>query len=172
MVENRGPQRTLPAMEPPLAFSALACELGQQIRKTSPAKAEQYFTLAIEVSNAHDPEPFISLSELYYSAGRKEDLQKFSDQYRDKMMEMKGAGYRSGDWRSVYRYHVALGTIYARLGWDGDESDPRSAIYHFEHARDVASMPDSGVVLDPRSVDLLATSYAKTRPDSGKDRFS
>jgi len=162
---SAGPERSLPAVDSPLAFSTLACELGQQARKTSPEKAERYFRLALDVSGGLDPEPFILLPELLYSSGRKEDLKVFSDAYREQMMAMKGAAYRRGDWRSVYRYHVALGTIYARLGWDGDVNDPRSAIYHLERARTV--LPS--IVIDPRSVDLLAKSYARADPESGKD---
>jgi tetratricopeptide (TPR) repeat protein len=141
----------------PAAFSLLARELGDQLRKAAPAQAERYFALAIEVTDGRDADALVSLADFYYRADRREDLRRFTQRYRDPMIALAGN----------YRYHVAFGTIYARAGWDGDSSDPGSAIYHLEHAR--ASASKTKAVLDPRSVDLLAASYRKQDPLTKKD---
>lgn len=160
-------KREPPALTPRLAFSALAWELGEQIRTTAPAKAEQYFMLAIDVSDGLDPDPVISLAKLYDDGGRKEDLRRLSDEIRPKMK--KDADLRHGRWRSVYRYHVALGTIFARLGSHGDVSESKMAILHLEDAREIARNFGSGALLDPRSAGLLTRSYAAVESKSAKD---
>lgn len=166
-------QRKLPVMEPPLAFSALATELGGQIAATLREQAERYFTLAIDVTRGHDPEPFIALADLYYRHGEAAKLAQFDRRYHTQILEMKGAALRTGDWRSVYRFQIALGTIYARLGAEGDASQARAAIFYFENAqnsaRELSEATKTSVVLDARSVDLLAQSYARAEPGSGKD---
>lgn len=164
-------QRKFPAIEPPLAFSAVASELGEQA--AAPEQAERYFTLAIAVTGGRDPEPFIALADLYYRNGQGAKLKQLDDRYHPQLLAMKGHALRTGDWRSVHRLHVALGTIYARLGAKGDAGNARAAVFYLEKAkesaRELGAATKTDFVLDPRSVDLLAQSYAKAEPESGKD---
>ena len=117
-----------------------------------------------------DPDPYVALADLYFNTGRTDQLRAFFDEHRPKLMEMKGAALRSGDWHAVYRFHVALGTIYGKLG--ADREDSSWAVFHLEHARDAArelsAATTTPVLLDPRSVDILAKSYETVEPQSGK----
>jgi tetratricopeptide (TPR) repeat protein len=164
-------QRKFPIIEPRHAFSAVASELGEQA--AAHEQAERYLTLAIDVTRGRDPEPFIALADLYARKGEVAKLKQLDSRYHPQLLEMKGYALRTGDWRSVHRMHVALGTIYARLGEGGDAGNARSAIFYLERAkesaRELSAATNTSFVLDPRSVDLLAKSYAKTEPASGKD---
>ena len=156
-----------PVQDPGLAFATLARSLGEQLRQANPKKAERYFSLAIDVSQGRDTEALIALADLYYGAKDVAQLEAFARRYSDSVFEAKGMAYRTRDWNKIYRFHVALGTMYANLGWTGNSGDPRSAIFQLEHARTAASRTNT--VVEPKVIELLATSYRKASPEAGLD---
>lgn len=167
---------TPPAYDSSAAFARLARELGMQHRASSPKVAERYLELAVEISGGSDPEALVAIADLYYASNRIKDLKEFAEQYGAALFESKGRAYRDGDLQKIYRFHVALGTMYGRLGWTGNANDPKSAIFQLEHAQNTAriinarkSEGEPTLVLDPRVVDLLATSYKKAEPRTTKD---
>ncbi|HVG23985.1 MAG TPA: hypothetical protein VND45_07510 [Thermoanaerobaculia bacterium] len=168
-----GAYRKSPAMDASVAFASLARSLGEQTRASAADRAERYFLLGVQVSGARDIDAAVALAELYYGTGRENELRQLVDRSMGAMFNEKGAAYMARDWRTIYRFHVALGTIFARLGWDGNEGNPKTAIFQFEHARAAARQLSADgktkVILDPRSVELLVQSYRKTQPLSGKD---
>ena len=170
---KESPESTRPSIASPEAFSMLARELGSQVRQTEPDRAERYFTLAIDVSDGRDPDAFVQLADHYFARKQLGKLEQFTERYRDQMLFLKGRAYRDANYESVYRYHVALGTLYAYTEWNVPPDDPRSPIYHFEHARDAAREVNAAtgakVILDPRSVELLAASYREIEPSTKKD---
>ena len=148
-------------------FAALVRDLGAA---SGGAKAEGYFKLALEYAEGRDPDAFIELADLYYAQKRTADLDELARRYGGPMFDAKIDTIASGDTAAEYRFHVALGTIYAYLQRWGSEHEPASAIYQLARAQRAAAEHNQSrtnawtpnIPGDPKVVDLLATAYAKT----------
>ena len=128
-------------------FAALVRDLGAA---SGGVKAEGYYKLALDYADGRDPDAFIELADLYYAQKRTVDLDTLARRYGGAMFDA------SGDTAAEYRFHVALGTIYAYLQRWGSENDPASAIFQLAQAQ------RQHAAADPKVIDLLATGYAKT----------
>jgi len=79
----------------------------------------------------------------------------------------KGQAYLSGgDWANILRFHTLLGTIFEKQKSWGSSSDPRSAVFQWEHAlrahdQLVRSNPSSASVV-PGLNEKLALAYEAT----------
>jgi tetratricopeptide (TPR) repeat protein len=147
-------------------FAALVRDLGAA---SGGAKAEGYFKLALEYAEGRDPDAFIELADLYYAQKRTADLDELARRYGGPMFDAKIDTIASGDTAAEYRFHVALGTIYAYLQRWGSENDPASAIFQLAQAQRAGIVQTQSqrtwtpkIPADPKVVDLLATGYAKT----------
>lgn len=171
--DRPGPYQTL---------RALAIRLGDWYRLAgspeSLRRAEPYVLIAVQLSgNTADPTAILNLAEVYAGTGQRDQLRKVSDEYVGALFQGKGGAYAMGNDEEIYRYHLALGTIYGYLGqWQNAQWSPASAIFQLEHAREAADRinrrtPDCGakcVVVPPAAVELLATAYEQTgRPEEG-----
>lgn len=165
---RQGWATTSPVYDSVTAFTSVARQLAEEQQSAGdPKKAEAYLRLALDISVGRDPDVMLALTDLYYRTGRKDEIQKLMP-YMEEMFSEKGQAYQKGDWQKIYRYHVALGNIYARLGSVGDAGDIRSAVFQLEHARDAAAQYNRlhagapPIVVDPKVVDLLAETYSKS----------
>jgi tetratricopeptide (TPR) repeat protein len=61
------------------------------------------------------------------------DRQLFKQMVND-LFSIKGESYRKGDWLSILRLHIILGTIFEKDGKWGPPDDPESAYWHWSHA--------------------------------------
>src|SRR5204863_3407234 len=107
----------------------------------------------------------------YYSQKRLDALNALATEYREPMFDAKMGTILRGDVTAEYRFHVALGTMYSYLGQYGDEQTPTSAIFQLSRAKQVAEAADrqggKRITIDPKVIDLLATSYEKvSAPDA------
>jgi tetratricopeptide (TPR) repeat protein len=158
------------------AFALLARDIADQLGDSHPKK-EPYLRLALSVTGGGDPETFLDVAEYFVRQGRQDELRRLMDQYGMELFTEKGQAYVDQDWKKVYRYHVALGTFYSRLGITGDSGDPQSAIFQLEHARMAAERYNqrqpadaaSKIVVDAKVIDLLASNYQKKWPDAKRD---
>src|SRR5207248_4350249 len=105
----------------------------------------------------------------YYAQKRIADLDALTREYEAALFAAKGAAIAARDYATEYRFHVALGTIYAYLGQWGSEQEPASAIFQLTQARRAAADHNRSVAwapkipADPKTIELLAAGYAKTR---------
>jgi tetratricopeptide (TPR) repeat protein len=131
--------------------------------------AERYFKLALDYSRGTDPDAFVELADLYYSQQRIGDLDALAHEYEAPMAAAKVVVIAARDYSNEYRFHVALGTMYAYLGRWGSEREPASAIFQLAQAQRAAADYNRGIrwgpkiPIDPKTIDLLATGYAKTQ---------
>jgi hypothetical protein len=129
----------------------------------------------VEVTHGEDPDAIVALAEHYYGARRFGDIDELLMRYQDHLFTGKGLAYQRNDWASIYRFHVALGTMYAAVGKTGNESDPRSAIFQLDHARRAAERNNATpntveIHVDPVIVERLAASYEKaSRPKDAEN---
>jgi hypothetical protein len=74
------------------------------------------------------------------------------------------------DWQDILRFHIVLGTIFENEGIWGPESEPRSAVFQWEHAalaekkarqRDHSLPPSPGVHSDPRMPTFTPTVHRR-----------
>jgi len=150
-------------------FAALINGIGaNRVASNDKKQAESYFKLAIDYSNGADPEAFVELADLYYSQQRIADLDALMHEYEAPMFAAKGAVIAARDYATEYRFHVALGTMYAYLGRWGSEQEPASAIFQLTQAQRAASDHNRTITwgtkipIDPKTIELLATGYTQT----------
>jgi len=160
--------------EPPdERFTALIRDVGtSRAAANDKQQAERYFKLALAVSHGTDPDSFVELADLYYNQKRIAELDALTREYEAPMFAAKSAAIASRNFAAEYRFHVALGTIYAYLGRWGSEGEPASAIFQLTQAQRAAADYNAGVTwgpkipTDPKTVDLLAVAYTKVHmPD-------
>jgi tetratricopeptide (TPR) repeat protein len=150
------------------AFSLVARELAGQQRRAGDAKeAERYLKLAFDVTRARNPEAYLDLVDFYAKANRKDDARKLVVEHSDDLFSAKSGVLARNDPNEIYRYHAALGSLYAQVGTLGNSGDSRTAIYQLEHAQ--RSAADANRMVDPEIVNLLATSYKTVDPSTTKD---
>ncbi len=73
------------------------------------------------------------------AAGEADEL---LNRFISEVFELKGQAYRApvgDDWENILRFHLVLGSIYARKGIWGNPDNPMSAIFQLEHAVQVHS---------------------------------
>jgi len=160
------------------AFSLLARELADQASSAGQKKNAQWYQMfALDVTGGRDPEAFLALTDFYYRNGSRDALENLVQKYGDEMFSEKNALYehRERNLERIYQYHVALGTIFSRLGWTSNDLGARSSIFQLEHARNTAADfnrirgSKAAIVVNPKVIDLLAASYKKEMPDSNRD---
>jgi len=131
------------------------------------AKAEGYFKLAIEYADGTDTGAFIELADLYYSQSRIADLDALARRYEKQLVAAKTESIKTADYAAEYRFHVALGTMYAYLQRWGSDRDATSAIFQLTQAGRASSDYNRTVKWgpripnDPKTIELLATAYQK-----------
>ncbi len=131
------------------------------------AKAEASYKLALDYARGRDPDAFIELADLYYAQKRFADLDALARNYEHSMFSAKAETIASGDYAAEYRFHVALGTMYAYMERWGDENNPTSAIFQLKQAQRAAADYNRDlrwgpkIVTDPKTIELLATGYTK-----------
>jgi tetratricopeptide (TPR) repeat protein len=52
----------------------------------------------------------------------------------NRLFDAKGMAYRGENWEDILRFHTVLGSVFLERQVWGSETDPRSAIFQFEHA--------------------------------------
>jgi tetratricopeptide (TPR) repeat protein len=147
-------------------FAALIREAGTAAN--DPAKSEAYFKLALDYAGGTDSAAFIELADLYYSQGRIADLDAIAKRYEKPMFAAKNASISTADYAAEYRFHIALGTMYAYTQHWGNDHDPTSAIFQLTQAGRAAADYNRTVKWgpripnDPKTYELLATAYQKS----------
>jgi Tfp pilus assembly protein PilF len=149
-------------------FAALIKDLGASWAVAGDKKkAESYYKLALDYAGGADAEAFIELADLYYGQQRLADLDALARDYERPMFLAKSEVIAAHDYGAEYRFHVALGTMYAYLERWGDERDPTSAIFQLTQAQRAAADYNrelkwgAKIAVDPKTVGLLATGYTK-----------
>src|SRR4051794_12381483 len=152
--------------EPDEHFGALIRDAGASCAAAQDkARAEGYFKLALEYANGTDTAAFIELADLYYSQNRITDLDVLARRYEKAMFTAK---INTGDYAAEYRFHIALGTMYAYLQRWGSDQDPTSAIFQLTQAGRAAADYNRTVKWgpripnDPKTIELLAIAYEKS----------
>jgi Tfp pilus assembly protein PilF len=147
-------------------FTALIRDAGSAAN--NPAKSEAYFKLALDYADGTDTSAFIELADLYYSQSRFADLDALAKRYEKPMFAAKSASISTADYAAEYRFHIALGTMYAYTqGW-GNDHDATSAIFQLTQAGRAAADYNRTVKWgpripnDPKTYELLATAYQKS----------
>jgi Tfp pilus assembly protein PilF len=151
-------------------FAALIRDVGaSRDAANDKQQAERTFKLALDYAHGADPDAFVALADLYFSQQRIPELDALTREYEPTLFAAKGAAIAARDYAAEYRFHVALGTIYAYLQRWGSEDEPASAIYQLTQARRAAADYNAGVKWgpkipsDPKTLELLAGAYAKTQ---------
>lgn len=105
---------------------------GHQAIKT----AERYYIIAIDFgSHDADPESFLELADLYVNTGRAEELAELSRRYETSLYRGKFDGYQEKNWANIYKFHSALGFVYAHLEqWENQDTYYASAVFQLKHA--------------------------------------
>ncbi len=103
-------------------------------------QAEAYFRLALELGGeAPDPEAFIDLAELYANSGRDGQLDELSAEFEERLFRGKGVAIANTNLDKVYRFHLALGYMYAHLKqWENPRAPVASAEFQLERAVKIA----------------------------------
>jgi Tfp pilus assembly protein PilF len=145
---------------------------GALIRATAsasePAKAESYLRLALDYAGGTDTAAFVDLADLYYSQERIADLDALTKQYERPMFDAKRESIANADYAAEYRFHIALGTMYAYLQRWGNDHDAASAIFQLTQAGRAAADYNRTVkwgpriANDPKTLELLAAAYEKS----------
>lgn len=150
-------------------FGALIRDMGATFAAADKKEtAEGYFKLALDYGEGGDPVAFVELADLYFSRNRIADLDALTRQYERPMFAAKMDRIAEGDYAGEYRFHVALGTMYAYLERWGSDREPASAIYQLtqagraaaDHNRTAKWAPR--IPTDPKTIELLATAYEKS----------
>ncbi len=147
-------------------FTALISDVGSSAKDRRAAEA--YFRLALEYSDGRSADAFVELANLLYAQKRIGELESLTRQYQEAMFDAKGMAIAARDYGAEYRFHVALGTMYAYLDRWGSEGEPASAIYQLTQAQRAAEDYNRGLTWGPKiptdskTVELLATCYTKT----------
>jgi len=122
------------------AFRRLAHSLAKH-RRAAPGQqaitaAERYYNIAIGFgSHDADPESFLELADLYVNTGRVEKLAELSRRYETSLYRGKADGYQKRNWANIYKFHSALGFVYAHLGqWENPDPYYASAVFQLKHA--------------------------------------
>jgi tetratricopeptide (TPR) repeat protein len=164
-----------PAVDSPTAFSLLARALATDDRSAGRnEQAETRLRAAVDVTAGNDPDAVVELSEYYADRGNIDKIDALLHEFEAQLFYGKSMAYERNDLPSIYRFHYALGTIYARLHHWGDSNDRTSAIFQLEHARDTALRSQTDprspkkLSVDPKVIDLLADSYQIKEPASGE----
>ncbi len=156
------------------AFRALAVSLAQWSRRSRLPKgnqwAEQYYQIAISLgSHNADPEAFLELADLYVNTGKAHRLKELSKKYEKSLYRGKEAGYRKKRWDNIYKFHRALGFMYAHLRqWENPAVHYASAIFQLHHALGAAdrfnrsAAPGSRIAVPPQIPALLSKAYLET----------
>lgn len=147
-------------------FTALICDAGSAAN--DPAKSEAYFKLALDYAGGTDTAALIELADLYYSQSRIADLDALARRYEKPMFAAKSASISTADYAAEYRFHIALGTMYAYTQRWGNDHDASSAIFQLTQAGRAAADYNRTVKWgpripnDPKTYELLATAYQKS----------
>jgi hypothetical protein len=147
-------------------FGALIRDAGTSAN--DPKKSEAYFKLALDYAGGTDTAAFIELADLYYSQNRIADLDALARRYEKPMFAAKAESINTADYAAEYRFHIALGTMYAYLQRWGSDRDATSAIFQLTQAGRAAADYNRTVKWgpripnDPKTIELLATAYQKS----------
>ena len=158
-------ERRAPALSLAEAYGLCAREIAEQFLKAGQRDpAERTLLSGIETAHGEEPDTILALAELYYEEERVDKMDALLSKYEVQLFYGKGRAYARGDLPTIYRFHAALGTIYARLSKNGSENLPKSAIFQLEHARRTANRNNAKpknekIYIDPELIDLLAKSY-------------
>ncbi|MEK6375040.1 MAG: hypothetical protein AABO58_20405 [Acidobacteriota bacterium] len=146
-------------------FGALIKDLGASWTGAGEkAKAEACYKLALDYAGGRDADAFVELADLYFAQKRLADLDALAQTYERPMFAETIA---ARDYGAEYRFHVALGTMYAYLERWGDEGNPTSAIFQLRQAQRAAADYNrelkwgQKISVDPKTIELLAAGYAK-----------
>lgn len=132
------------------------------------AKAEACYKLALDYAGGRDADAFVELADLYFNEKRLADLDALARNYERPMFAAKADTIAARDYGAEYRFHVALGTMYAYLERWGDEGDATSAIFQLRQAQRAAADYNreltwgQKISAEPKTIELLATAYTKT----------
>lgn len=154
-------------------FAALIRDVGAS-RAASGEKqqAEACFKLALDYSAGTDPDAFVELAGLYFVQKRVAELDALAREYEAPLFAAKAATIAARDYAAEYRFHIALGTMYAYMQRWGSDDEPASAIFQLTQAQRAAADYNRALTwgtkipTDPKSIELLATAYASVnRPE-------
>jgi tetratricopeptide (TPR) repeat protein len=165
-----------PYQEPPRGvwprdgFRMLIRSLGAWHQQAGNARqAEAYYLLAVGlVPEQPDPEAVLQLADLYSAGKDLLRLEAMTEQYATALFLGKKLAYRGSHLEKIYKYHRALGVVYAHLGRWGSGATPTSAIFQLEHAQSIAEQFNQQAVqqgrterlsVEPRMLKLLADGY-------------
>jgi tetratricopeptide (TPR) repeat protein len=165
-----------PYQEPPRGvwprdgFQVLIRSLGAWHQQAgNPRQAEVYYFLAAGLDPQQpDPEAVLQLADLYSAARDLRRLEAMTEQYAGALFLGKKLAYRGSHLEKIYKYHCALGVVYAHLGRWGNSATPTSAIFQLEHARSIAEQFNQQAArqgqtqllsVEPRMLNFLANGY-------------
>ena len=156
-----------PALTSPQAFAAVARELGDQyFRAGRKSDAERTLRTGVQVAAGSDPDVVLALADFYFADRRIAEIDRLVSENEPRLFNQKGASYARGEWARIYRFHVALGTMFSILERDGSAGDPHSAIFQLERARRAAEennrIAKEKIYVDPTLINRLASSYERT----------
>ena len=150
-------------------FGALIKDVGSSWAAAGEqGKAEACYKLALDYASGRDADAFVELADLYFGQKRLADLDALARNYEQPMFAAKAETIAARDYAAEYRFHVALGTMYAYLERWGDEGNPTSAVFQLRQAQRAAADYNGElkwgqkIGLDPKTIELLAAGYTKT----------
>jgi len=153
------------------AMLELARALGDRCRRAGKGHydcAERYYRFSIDFTGATaDPEAFLSLAEILVAGGRQNELASVAKQYEQALFRGKGTAYERENKPKIFRFHLALGMMYAYLEkWSDPQWKPAGAVFQLQHALDVAADYNRGgqgerLQMPPQAAAQLSDGYAK-----------
>ena len=140
-------------------FGALINDVGASWAAAGQAaKAEACYKLALDLASGRDGEAMVELADIYFGQKRIADLDALVRQYPP--------GAHDSD--AEYRFHLALGAMYASLDRWGDDEQPASAIFQLRQAQRAAADYNrelrwgAKIAAEPKTIELLAAGYQKS----------
>jgi tetratricopeptide (TPR) repeat protein len=144
--------------------------ISDEDRKKNNLLAERYYKIAIDLgSHNADPEAFLELADLYVNTGRSSRLKELSRTYERSLYRGKAEGYQERNWYNIYKFHSALGFMYAHLKqWVNKDVYYASATFQLSNALSAAEQynrhaaGDRRIAVPPQIPALLSKAYLET----------
>jgi tetratricopeptide (TPR) repeat protein len=154
-----------PAREGPSpleAFRLVARSIGFQKQQAGDVEAaEAYYRAALVLGDYEiDSRAFLDLATLYFTTGRRADLERVAEEFDSQLYRGKGLAYQRLDWDGVYEYHRTLGSVYRWLEqWTNPSRPFASAIYQLEHAQKAVDEINRRPHLQKKTIDPILNVY-------------
>jgi len=114
-------------------FAHLLKNIGDYyLRKESPDKALARYAAAWSMDSR--PEFALYVASVLRKYRSLDPERRLVNELSDRLFTTKGAANRAGDWASILRLHVILGTIYEQDRMWGPPDNPRSAYWQWSRA--------------------------------------